>query len=63
MRLVTDVKVTGLLTLLRHLARARADIVQAVTAFAGARTHDSDEAAEQALADAYLRLDVALDLN
>ncbi|MEV6984170.1 hypothetical protein AB0M95_23350 [Sphaerisporangium sp. NPDC051017] len=38
-------------------------IAQAVTAFAAMRTHDSDEAIEQAWIDAYLRLDVALDLN
>ncbi|MFF4771515.1 hypothetical protein ACFY05_01500 [Microtetraspora fusca] len=38
-------------------------IAQAVTAFAATRTHDSDEAVEQAWVDAYLRLDVALDLN
>ncbi|MEV0146458.1 MULTISPECIES: hypothetical protein [unclassified Nonomuraea] len=38
-------------------------IAQAVTAFAATRTHGSDEAAEQAWIDAYLRLEVALDLN
>ncbi|WP_214325746.1 SWIM zinc finger family protein [Nonomuraea sediminis] len=36
---------------------------QAVTTFAETRTHASDETAEQAWIDAYLRLDVALDLN
>ncbi|NUW36001.1 hypothetical protein HTZ77_31965 [Nonomuraea sp. SMC257] len=35
----------------------------AVTAFAAARTHDSGEEAERAWIDAYLRLEVALDLN
>ncbi|MEN3540306.1 hypothetical protein AAH991_34710 [Microbispora sp. ZYX-F-249] len=38
-------------------------MAQAVTAFAARRTHDSEEAAEQAWIDAYLRLDVALDLS
>ncbi|TQS26419.1 hypothetical protein [Microbispora sp. KK1-11] len=38
-------------------------IAQAVTAFAETRTDDSDEAVEQAWVDAYLRLEVALDLN
>jgi len=38
-------------------------IAQAVTAFAATRTHDSDEAAERAWIDAYLRLEVALDLT
>lgn len=38
-------------------------VAQAVTAFAATRTQDSDEAAERAWVDAYLRLDVALDLN
>jgi hypothetical protein len=38
-------------------------IAHAVTAFAATRAHDSDEASEQAWIDAYLRLDVALDLN
>ncbi|MFF3671497.1 hypothetical protein [Microtetraspora malaysiensis] len=38
-------------------------IARAVTAFAATRTHDSDEAVEQAWVDAYLRLDVALDLH
>ncbi|MBE3015218.1 hypothetical protein IL992_39545 [Microbispora sp. NEAU-D428] len=38
-------------------------VAKAVTAFAAARTHGSDEAVEQAWIDAYLRLEVALDLN
>ncbi|WP_214105039.1 hypothetical protein [Acrocarpospora catenulata] len=38
-------------------------IAQAVTAFAARRSHDSDEAVEEAWIDAYLRLEVALDLN
>ncbi|MEV4298754.1 hypothetical protein [Microbispora rosea] len=38
-------------------------IAQAVTAFAATRTHAGDEAIEQAWIDAYLRLEVALDLN
>lgn len=38
-------------------------IAQAVTAFAATRTHAGDEAVEQAWIDAYLRLEVALDLN
>lgn len=38
-------------------------VAQAVTAFAETRTRASDEAVEQAWIDAYLRLDVALDLN
>ncbi|MFC5835542.1 hypothetical protein [Nonomuraea insulae] len=38
-------------------------VAQAVTAFAATRTQDSDEAAERAWVDAYLRLEVALDLN
>ncbi|WP_433414318.1 hypothetical protein ACQP1V_33760 [Microtetraspora malaysiensis] len=36
---------------------------RAVTAFVATRTHDSDEAVEQAWVNAYLRLDVALDLH
>ncbi|TYB69164.1 hypothetical protein FXF51_07950 [Nonomuraea sp. PA05] len=38
-------------------------IARAVTAFAAARAHGSEEAAEQAWVDAYLRLEVALDLS
>ncbi|MDR8412043.1 hypothetical protein MTP10_25315 [Nonomuraea sp. 3-1Str] len=38
-------------------------IAQAVTAFAATRTHDSDEAVEQAWIDAYLRLEVAVDMT
>ncbi|WP_405088976.1 hypothetical protein [Microbispora sp. NBC_01389] len=38
-------------------------VAKAVTAFAAARTHTGDETAEQAWIDAYLRLEVALDLN
>ncbi|MEV0998766.1 hypothetical protein [Nonomuraea sp. NPDC050202] len=36
---------------------------QSVTAFAAARADGSEEAAEQAWVDAYLRLEVALDLH
>ncbi|GIH23294.1 hypothetical protein Aph01nite_16040 [Acrocarpospora phusangensis] len=38
-------------------------IAHAVTTFATTRTHNSDETTEQTWIDAYLRLDVALDLN
>lgn len=38
-------------------------IAQSVTAFAAARSQDSDETAEQTWIDAYLRLEVALDLT
>ncbi|MFC4119980.1 hypothetical protein [Nonomuraea zeae] len=38
-------------------------VAQAVTTFAAARAHDSEEAVERTWIDAYLRLEVALDLS